>query len=154
MFNDFKEFIKRGNVVDLAIGVIIGTAFSRIVSSIVNDLFMPIVGVILGGLDFSDLNLVVGDSVIYYGNFLNSVIDFVVFMALLSVNLGLINLFPIPVLDGGHVVFYTLEIISGRELNEKVKDYLFRFGLALLLALMIFATWNDIVHLTNRWFNT
>lgn len=84
----------------------------------------------------------------------HSVIDFVVFMALLSVNLGLINLFPIPVLDGGHVVFYTLEIISGRELNEKVKDYLFRFGLALLLALMIFATWNDIVHLTNRWFNT
>ncbi len=84
----------------------------------------------------------------------HSIIDFVVFMALLSVNLGLINLFPIPVLDGGHVVFYTLELISGRELNEKVKDYLFRFGLALLLALMIFATWNDIVHLTNRWFNT
>lgn len=84
----------------------------------------------------------------------HSIVDFVVFMALLSVNLGLINLFPIPVLDGGHVVFYTLEIISGKELNEKIKDYLFRFGLALLLALMIFATWNDIVHLTDRWFNT
>ncbi len=84
----------------------------------------------------------------------HSIIDFVVFMALLSVNLGLINLFPIPVLDGGHVVFYLLEIVSGRELNEKVKEGLFKVGLALLLALMIFATWNDIVHLTDRWFNT
>ena len=101
MFNDFKEFIKRGNVVDLAIGVIIGTAFSRIVSSIVNDLFMPIVGVILGGLDFSDLNLVVGDSVIYYGNFLNSVIDFVVIAACVFFITVLMNKFlkkekPLP----------------------------------------------------------
>ena len=81
MINDFKEFIKRGNVVDLAIGVIIGTAFSRIVTSIVNDLFMPVISVILGGLDFSDLNLIIGDSTIYYGNFLNSVIDFLVIAA-------------------------------------------------------------------------
>lgn len=101
MFNDFKEFIKRGNVVDLAVGVIIGTAFSSIVSSVVNDLFMPIVGVILGGLDFSDLNLVVGDSVIYYGNFLNSVIDFVVIAACVFFITVLMNKFlkkekPLP----------------------------------------------------------
>ena len=84
----------------------------------------------------------------------HSILNFIVFMALLSVNLGLINLFPIPVLDGGHVVFYTIEIVTGRELNEKVKDYLFRAGFALLLALMVFATYNDIVHLFNRWFNS
>lgn len=83
----------------------------------------------------------------------HSFIEFIVFMALLSVNLGLINLFPIPVLDGGHVVFFLIEIVTGREVNEKVKEYLFKAGLALLLALMIFATWNDIVHLVNRWFN-
>ncbi len=83
----------------------------------------------------------------------HSFVEFIVFMALLSVNLGLINLFPIPVLDGGHVVFFLTEIITGREVNEKVKEYLFRLGLALLLGLMIFATWNDIVHLINRWFN-
>lgn len=83
----------------------------------------------------------------------HSFVEFIVFMALLSVNLGLINLFPIPVLDGGHVVFFLIEIITGRELNEKVKEYLFKAGLALLLALMFFATWNDIVHLVNRWFN-
>lgn len=81
-------------------------------------------------------------------------LDFVVFMALLSVNLGLINLFPIPVLDGGHVVIYMLEIITGRTMNEKFKEYLFKAGLALLLALMLYATWNDIVHLVNRWFNS
>lgn len=81
-------------------------------------------------------------------------LDFVVFMALLSVNLGLINLFPIPVLDGGHVVIYLLEIVTGREMNDKLKEYLFRGGLALLAALMLFATWNDIVHLINRWFNS
>ena len=81
------------------------------------------------------------------------VLDFVVFMALLSINLGLINLFPIPVLDGGHVVIYMVEIITRREVNEKVKEWLFRIGLSLILALMLFATWNDIVRLFNRWFS-
>ena len=79
--------------------------------------------------------------------------DFLIFTALLSINLGLINLFPVPVLDGGHIVIFTLELISGKELNEKFKMLLFRMGLFLIVALMIFATWNDIVHLFNRWFS-
>ena len=79
-------------------------------------------------------------------------LDFVMFMALLSINLGLINLFPIPVLDGGHVVIFLLEIITGREMNNKVKDVLFKIGFSLLLLLMVFATWNDVVRLFNRWF--
>lgn len=83
----------------------------------------------------------------------NSWLDFVLFMALISINLGLINLFPIPVLDGGHVVFYLIEIVSRRRLSERVKIFLFKIGFAFLAALMIFATWNDIVHLVNRWFN-
>ncbi len=58
----------------------------------------------------------------------NGIIDFIAFMALLSINLGLINLFPIPLLDGGHVVIYLIEIIAGREINEKAKEYVFRFG--------------------------
>lgn len=78
--------------------------------------------------------------------------NFLSFMALLSVNLGLINLFPIPLLDGGHVVIYLLEIITRRELNAKIKDYLFKIGLGFILFLMIFATWNDIQHLVTRWF--
>ncbi len=83
----------------------------------------------------------------------SGVIDFVIFMALLSVNLGLINLFPIPLLDGGHVVIYLLEIISGRELNDTIKDYMFKFGMFLILSLMVFATYNDFARLFHRWFS-
>ncbi len=82
----------------------------------------------------------------------NGLVDFIAFMALLSINLGLINLFPIPVLDGGHVVIFLVEIVTRREINSKVKEFLFKCGFALLIALMIFATWNDIVHLFKRWF--
>lgn len=78
--------------------------------------------------------------------------DFLSFMALLSINLGLINLFPIPLLDGGHVIIYLLEIVSRRELNAKFKEYLFKFGLGFILFLMVFATWNDVKHLITRWF--
>ncbi|MFH5923711.1 RIP metalloprotease RseP [Roseomonas xinghualingensis] len=66
------------------------------------------------------------------------------FMAILSVNLALINLFPIPVLDGGHLVFYALEAIRGRPLPPRAVEYGFRAGLAVLVALFIFATWNDL----------
>ena len=80
-------------------------------------------------------------------------IDFIIFMALLSINLGLINLFPIPLLDGGHVVIYSIEIIMRREINEKAKEYIFRFGLFVLIALMLFATNNDFARLFHRWFS-
>ncbi|HXP77448.1 MAG TPA: RIP metalloprotease RseP [Stellaceae bacterium] len=68
------------------------------------------------------------------------------FMAVLSVNLGLINLFPIPILDGGHLLFYAAEAIRGRPLGQRAQEYGFRVGLALVLTLMVFATWNDLVH--------
>ena len=69
------------------------------------------------------------------------------FMAALSINLGLINLFPIPMLDGGHLVFYIAEAIRGRPLGARAQEYGFRFGLILVFLLMIFATWNDLVQL-------
>jgi regulator of sigma E protease len=68
--------------------------------------------------------------------------------AVLSVSIGLLNLFPIPLLDGGHLVFYAVEAIRGKPLSERFQEYGFRVGLALVLMLMLFATWNDIVHLT------
>jgi regulator of sigma E protease len=74
-------------------------------------------------------------------------ISMVFFMAALSINLGLINLFPIPMLDGGHLSFYILEAVRGRPLDQKVQEYGFRFGMVLVLLLMIFATWNDLVQL-------
>jgi len=64
----------------------------------------------------------------------------------LSISLGLINLFPIPILDGGHLLFYGIEALRGRPLGERAQEYGFRIGLALVLSLMVFATWNDIVH--------
>lgn len=82
----------------------------------------------------------------------NGILDLVVFMALLSINLGLINLFPIPVLDGGHIVIYLIEIVVGKEINTKIKDVLFKVGFSLIIALMFFATWNDFVRLFHRWF--
>ena len=75
-------------------------------------------------------------------------VDLIRFMALLSVNLGLINLFPIPILDGGHLLFYAAEAIRGRPLGQRAQEYGFRVGLALVLTLMIFVTWNDLVHRT------
>ncbi|MEI8393132.1 MAG: RIP metalloprotease RseP [Rhodospirillaceae bacterium] len=69
------------------------------------------------------------------------------FIALLSINLGMINLFPIPLLDGGHLLFYGFEAVAGRPLGERAQEYGFRIGLALVLTMMLFATWNDLVHL-------
>lgn len=76
--NEFKAFISRGNVVDMAVGVIVGSAFGKIVTSLVNDLLMPIIGVIIGGLDFSNLSFKVGEANIAYGNFIQSIIDFLI----------------------------------------------------------------------------
>ena len=67
------------------------------------------------------------------------------FTAVLSINLGLINLFPIPMLDGGHLAMYGIEAVRGRPLNERSQEIAFRFGLAMVLSLMVFATWNDVV---------
>ena len=67
--------------------------------------------------------------------------------AVVSLNLALINLFPIPMLDGGHLMFYAFEAIRGRPLGERAQEYGFRIGIALVLALMVFVTWNDLVEL-------
>ena len=75
------------------------------------------------------------------------IVPLMLFMAVLSVNLGLINLFPVPVLDGGHLLFYAAEAIRGKPLGQRAQEYGFRVGLALVLTLMVFATWNDLVHL-------
>jgi regulator of sigma E protease len=74
-------------------------------------------------------------------------IEYVVFlMAVLSVNLGLINLFPVPMLDGGHLAFFAAEAIRGKPLSAKVQEYGFRLGLVLVLVLMVFVTWNDLAN--------
>lgn len=76
MLKDFRNFISRGNVIDLAIGVILGAAFTAIVNSVVDDMFMPIIGALLGGINFETLAIQVGDATIMYGMFIQAVINF------------------------------------------------------------------------------
>lgn len=77
MYKEFKDFISRGSAIDLAVGVIIGGAFGAIVNSIVADILMPLLGIILGGLDFSGLSVTIGKANIMYGKFIQSVIVFI-----------------------------------------------------------------------------
>lgn len=89
--NEFKEFISRGNVLDMAVGVIIGTVFGKIVTSIVNDILMPIIGVIIGGHDFSSLSIEIGDAMINYGMFIQNVIDFLIIAICIFVIVQVVN---------------------------------------------------------------
>ncbi|MBQ1856078.1 large conductance mechanosensitive channel [Prevotellaceae bacterium MN60] len=75
---EFKEFAVKGNVMDMAVGVIIGAAFGKIVTSLVNDILMPIIGMLTGGIDFTGLKATIGEANITYGQFVQSVIDFVI----------------------------------------------------------------------------
>lgn len=74
----FKKFISRGNVVDMAVGVIIGGAFGKIVTSLVNDIVMPLIGLLIGGLNFSELSITIGEAKIAYGNFIQTIVDFLI----------------------------------------------------------------------------
>ena len=78
MLKEFKEFIARGNVMDLAVGVIVGGAFGKIVTSIVDDILMPLIGMLIGGVDFTSLSAKIGEAEVKYGNFIQNVIDFLI----------------------------------------------------------------------------
>ncbi len=78
MWKEFKEFALRGNVIDLAVGVIIGAAFGRIVTALVNDIIMPLVGIFMGGINFSELSFTIGSAVIKWGDFVQAVVDFLI----------------------------------------------------------------------------
>ena len=74
--SEFKKFALKGNVVDLAVGVIIGAAFGKIVTSLVNDVIMPLIGLLLGGISFTKLEIKIGDAVVAYGIFIQTIVDF------------------------------------------------------------------------------
>jgi len=78
MLKEFKDFVMRGNVLDLAVAVIIGGAFGKIVGSLVNDIIMPLIGLAMGGVNFSELSITVGEAVIKWGAFVQTVVDFLV----------------------------------------------------------------------------
>ncbi len=99
MFKEFKEFAFKGNVLDLAVGVIIGGAFGKIVTSLVNDMLMPVIGVLIGGINFADLKFVltpktaeVAEVAICYGSFIQSVVDFLIIALSIFMFIKLISL--------------------------------------------------------------
>ena len=78
MLKEFKTFIMRGNVMDMAVGIIIGGAFGKIVTSLVNDIIMPLISILIGKVDFSDMVLTVGNASIKYGSFITTIVDFLI----------------------------------------------------------------------------
>ncbi|MCI0763843.1 large conductance mechanosensitive channel protein MscL [Bacillus sp. TL12] len=78
MWNEFKKFALKGNVIDLAIGVVIGAAFGKIVSSLVKDIITPLIGMLMGGIDFTGLKITFGKTAITYGNFIQTIFDFLI----------------------------------------------------------------------------
>lgn len=78
LWNEFKKFAMRGNVVDLAVAVVVGASFNKIVSSVVDDILMPVIGILVGRLDLTGLQLQVGEAVVRYGQFLQAVLDFLI----------------------------------------------------------------------------
>jgi len=91
MLKEFKQFIQRGNVIDLAVGVIIGGAFGKIVSSVVEDIIMPTIGIVMGGLDLTNISINIGKATIKIGSFCQNVIDFLIIAVCVFLIVKLIN---------------------------------------------------------------
>lgn len=91
MIKEFKEFISRGNVVDMAVGVIMGSAFGKIVTSLVNDIIMPLVGVLIGGIDFTSLSFKIQDASVKYGSFIQNIVDFLIVAVCIFIFVKIIN---------------------------------------------------------------
>jgi large conductance mechanosensitive channel len=91
VIKEFREFIMRGNVLDLAVAVVIGGAFGAIVTSLVDDLLMPLIGIMLGGIDFSGLAIEVGNATLRYGNFIQQIINFLIIAFALFLLIKLAN---------------------------------------------------------------
>lgn len=90
---EFKTFISKGNVIDMAVGVIIGSAFGKIVTSLVNDILMPLIGIVIGGLDFTNLTIKIKDATIAYGVFIQNIIDFLIVAACIFLMIKIVSRF-------------------------------------------------------------
>lgn len=119
---EFKEFISRGNVLDMAVGVIIGGAFGKIVTSLVNDIIMPLVGVIIGGHDFTGLVLKVGNASIGYGAFIQNVVDFLIVAFCIFVFIKGINKFKKKEKEEKVEVKKSDEVLLLEEIRDLLKN--------------------------------
>jgi large conductance mechanosensitive channel len=121
LIEEFKTFIKRGNVIDLAVGVVIGGAFSKIVSSLVDNIIMPLIGVIIGGIDFSNLSIKVDKATIKYGLFIQNVIDFLIIALCIFFIVKLINKFLNHSKKEEKAPSKTAEVILLEEIRDELK---------------------------------
>lgn len=112
IISEFKKFISKGNVVDLAVGVVIGGAFSKIVSSLVNDIIMPIIGILIGGIDFSSISFKVSNATINIGLFIQNIVDFLIIAFCIFIVIRFIN----------KIDELTIKKIKKENNNEKEKD--------------------------------
>lgn len=121
-FEEFKAFAVKGNVLDLAVAVVIGSAFGKIVSSLVDTLIMPTVGLLLGGVDFTGWSITVGESVIAYGKFVQSVVDFVIIAFVIFVLIRALRRMDIGKKDKGEEApKVSEEIVLLREIRDSVR---------------------------------
>jgi len=120
MWKDFKEFAFQGNVMDLAVAVVIGAAFGKIVSSLVDNIITPLIGVLSGGIDFSGLHKTVGDADFTYGMFLQSIIDFLIVAVVIFLVVRLLSKFK----RKEEVVEEVVEIDAQEALLIEIRDLL------------------------------
>ena len=130
MFKEFKEFISKGNVMDLAVGVIIGAAFGKIVTSLVDDIIMPIIGIILGKIDFSNLKIVITpatettpEAAVKYGLFIQNVVNFLIMAFVIFLMVKFVNKLRKPVKTS---IEEATEVVSSKEetLLAEIRDIL------------------------------
>lgn len=120
---EFKEFISRGNVIDLAVAVVMGAAFTGIVQSAVRDIVTPILGIFLGGVDLSNLSFTVGHAVIKYGSFIQAVINFVIIALVVFIIVKAINKFERHILHTEETKpLYTTELKVLIEIRDLLKN--------------------------------
>lgn len=129
MFKEFKEFISKGNVIDLAVGVIIGGAFGKIVTSFVDDMIMPVLGILLGKVNFSTLRVIItpateskAESAILYGNFIQNVVNFLIMAFILFIMIKFINKLRKPKTE--EVVETVVEPTKEEKLLAEIRDIL------------------------------
>ncbi len=128
---EFKKFISRGSVIDLAVGVIIGSAFTAIVTSLVNDIVMPVIGSVFGGIDFTNLKYVItpasgdiAEAAIYYGNFIQSVVNFLLIALVIFMVIKAINRFRKKKQDETETVVVPVEPSEDVILLREIRDLL------------------------------
>ena len=118
----FKNFVSRGNVVDMAVGVIVGGAFGKIVTSLVNDMLTPIIGVLLGGLNFTDLKIKICNANVLYGNFIQSIIDFLIISICIFVMVRLFDKFKKKEEKKEEKTSKSSEVLLLEEIRDLIKE--------------------------------